>query len=184
MEVWQPEVAENYYRACAASDQHNRCRQDYLMLERKLQTHDWSFRINCSILGIIVVDSWLLYAGECWWRAKLSWREFYEDLATALIENRYDTSRPSVRLGESVLGDCTPVRRSSGIGIHLTTTKKRRKKNGVETPFALQNNCKVCKRETTHECSACFERCGDHVWLCHTVTQRDCFMIHLNDRHE
>ena len=145
MEVRQPEVAENYYGACVAFDQRNRCRQDDLMLERKLQTHDWSFRINCSILGIIVVDSWLLYAGECGWRAKLSRREFYEDLATALIENRYDMSRPSVPLGQSVQGDCTPVRRSSGIGIHLTPTKKRRKKNGSKR----LSHCRTIAKSTS-----------------------------------
>ena len=125
MEVRQPEVAENYYGACAAIDQHNRCRQDDLMLERKLQTHAWSFGINSSILAIIVVDAWQLYAGECGSRAKLSQRDFFADMGTALIENCCD-----VRLGEPIMEDCTPVCRSSCIGIHLTPTKKKRNKNG------------------------------------------------------
>jgi hypothetical protein len=42
-------------------DRHNRCRQDDLMLERKYQTQDWSIRVNHSLLGIVSVDSWLLY---------------------------------------------------------------------------------------------------------------------------
>eukprot|EP00171_Calliarthron_tuberculosum_P023220 IDg23220t1 len=66
--VRQPKVAEVYYSACASIDQHNRCRQDDLRLERKLVTHDWSKRVGFSILGIIIVDSWLLYNGRA--RAK------------------------------------------------------------------------------------------------------------------
>ena len=74
-----------------------------------------------------MVDAWLLCAGEFGWRAKLSQKEFYDDLATALIENRYDMSRPSVRLGEPIVEDCTPVLRSSGIGIHLTPRRIERR---------------------------------------------------------
>jgi hypothetical protein len=44
-------------------DRHNHCRQDDLMRERKCQTHDWSVRVCHSHLGIVGVDSWLLYAG-------------------------------------------------------------------------------------------------------------------------
>ena len=75
-------MAEIYYGLCAAIDQPNRCRQDDHMLKKKLQTHNWAYRINTSILGIIVLDAWLLSARECGWRAKLSQREFFEDLTT------------------------------------------------------------------------------------------------------
>ena len=42
LEIPQPLAAEVYYRACALVDRHNRSCQDDLMLERKLETKDWS----------------------------------------------------------------------------------------------------------------------------------------------
>jgi hypothetical protein len=59
LEVRQPELLEAYYSACAQRDQHNHCRQADLMLERKVRTHDWNFRVNCSLLGMIIVDAFL-----------------------------------------------------------------------------------------------------------------------------
>ena len=48
--VRQPEVAQLYYGCCSQIDRHNRCRQDDQRLERKLGTHDWSMRVNISLL--------------------------------------------------------------------------------------------------------------------------------------
>lgn len=58
--VPQPKTVELYYSCCAHIDRHNRCRQDDLRLEQKLGTHDWSLRVNLSVLGMCIVDSWLL----------------------------------------------------------------------------------------------------------------------------
>ena len=60
----QPKAAEVYYNSCAAIDQHNRCRQDNLMLEKKFVTHNWSRRVNISLLGICIVDAWLAFQGS------------------------------------------------------------------------------------------------------------------------
>ena len=38
--VPQPKVAEIYYKCCGVIDQHNRDRQETLMLEHKIQTKD------------------------------------------------------------------------------------------------------------------------------------------------
>jgi hypothetical protein len=62
-QIKQPIVAELYYDCCAMVDRHNRCRQDDLMLERKFVSMDWSVRVGHSLLGMIIVDSWLLYSG-------------------------------------------------------------------------------------------------------------------------
>ena len=61
IEVEKPKVVEKYYATCAAIDQHNRCRQDDLQLERKIRVRDWDKRVNMGILGICVVDAWKLY---------------------------------------------------------------------------------------------------------------------------
>jgi len=61
--VTQPQVVETYFQCCAQIDRHNRWRQDDLQLEHKLITHDWSMRVNLSLLGMCVVDEWMLYSG-------------------------------------------------------------------------------------------------------------------------
>ena len=182
--IEKPEVAENYYSCCASIDQHNRCRQDDLMLERKLRTQDWSFRVNTTVLGICIADALLLYLGEHGKKNHMLQRTFYKDLCVPPIENRYDSFQ--LRRRSSVEKTCKVFaeRRSSGIGIHLTPTKKKRTNNGTITKFARQNTCRVCKKKkSTHSCSHCSEF-GDDVWLCHTSAGRDCFMEHLAICHE
>jgi len=84
--VPQPQVAETYYCCCSQIDRHNRCRQDDLQLEDKIVTHDWSMRVNLSLLGMCIVDSLLLYSGARGAAAGHNQNEFYEDLAEQLIE--------------------------------------------------------------------------------------------------
>ena len=135
----QPQIAEVYYQACAKIDQHNRCRQKDLMLERKVHTVDWSFRVNTSILGMIVVYAWLVYSGERGSYPKLTQRHFYEDLAYDLVFNSYD--QLGLRTGGDVDGIqtevLTPQKLSSGVGVHPPTKRKRKQKNGDRTPYAL-----------------------------------------------
>ena len=57
-DIPQPMAAEVYYKVCGEIEQHSRCRQDDLQLERKLGTMDWSLLVNCSIFEMCVVDSW------------------------------------------------------------------------------------------------------------------------------
>jgi len=59
--VRQPQVAEADYKSCAQIDRQNRWRQDDLRLEHKYGNHHWSTRVNISILGMCVVDSWMLH---------------------------------------------------------------------------------------------------------------------------
>ena len=90
----QPKAAETYYTACSKIDQHNRHRQDTLMLERKLVTTDWSRRVNLSIFAICLVDAWQVYNKMTYVDPKTEGREtqkdFYGHLAAELIDNNYD----------------------------------------------------------------------------------------------
>jgi hypothetical protein len=79
--VPQPRVDEVYYSACAQIDRHNRCRQDDLMLERKYVTHDWSMRVNLSLLGTCIVDAWLLHSGARGAARAMLQHQFYEQIA-------------------------------------------------------------------------------------------------------
>jgi hypothetical protein len=57
LEVPQPQAAEIYYDTCGRVDQSNRHRQATLKLERKFKVHNWSDRVNHSILGMAIVDT-------------------------------------------------------------------------------------------------------------------------------
>jgi hypothetical protein len=63
LNVPQPEAAQYYYNACGQIDRHNRCRQDDLKLETKIDTMDWSMRVNMTVLCICIVETWLIYKG-------------------------------------------------------------------------------------------------------------------------
>ena len=183
--VPQPEVVEKYYAACAQIDRHNRCRQDDLNLEKKLEAKDWSFRVNTSLLGICVVDSWLLYDGIYSDRPHLSQRTYYEVLATQLIDNRYCEWNFRPRMAPMDVAENLDELHS-GVGVHLTPTKmKRKSRDGQITKYSLQMKCRVCKtKKTIHLCSACKDCDGATVWLCHTSTGRTCFISHLQKIHD
>jgi hypothetical protein len=62
LNVPQPLAAEVHNATCAVLDQYNRDLQNTLMIERKLQTHDWATRVSVSIFAIILIDCWLVYS--------------------------------------------------------------------------------------------------------------------------
>lgn len=132
--ISQPKVTEIYYQACSRIDRLNRCRQDDLCLERKFVTQDWSKRVNLSILGMCIVDSWLLYSGSTAHNVKLKQSSFYEYPAVELIENDYGgTSVPQTF--ESETTNYAPSIRF-GIGPHLTpTTKRKKQKKDMSYPI-------------------------------------------------
>jgi len=77
----QQQVAETYSRCFPQIDRLNRCTQDDLQLEHKLVTHNRSIRVIMSLLGICIVDSWLLFAEARGAAPGLNQDGYYEDLA-------------------------------------------------------------------------------------------------------
>ena len=192
LEVPQPRVCEAYYRTCARIDQHNRCRQDDLELERAIGTHDWAKRLNLTIFAMSVVDSWLVYK-KCT-DVKETQAEFYAFLAEEMIDNTLDGV--TIRCSARTVATANPVALHvdgtprCGIAAHLTPTKlKRRKKDGALTPYTLQGNCMVCKKKTTWTCSQCIDDDIDgrweskQPWLCSSSSGRVCFGTHLTEVH-
>jgi hypothetical protein len=108
LEVLLRKGAEVYYSSCDLIDQHNRCRQDNLQLERKCFTTIWSMRLNVILIGIIIVDSIFPGLGARGAIAGLR-SDFYEELATELVSSNYDSAGLRRRV-------------SAGIGCHLTPT--------------------------------------------------------------
>lgn len=174
--VRQPKVAETYYSACAAIDKHNRCRQDDLRLEREIVTLDWSKLVGLSILGIIIVASWLLYTGAQGGEG-LTQCKYYEALTSQLIDNSYDYVglRPRSSL---IHDDAVTSPAVSALGPRLTPTKKREPNN-----FSAQPNCKVCKARTMFVCSTCRQISGAEVYLCSSKKGRECFQQHQAEEH-
>jgi hypothetical protein len=181
----QPKAAEINYSPCAMIDRHNRCRQDDLMLEKKLGTMDWSMRVNMSILGMIIVDTWLAFDGCT--RAELNGRvkqtKFYELLTKELIDNSFDQVRTRDRRANEPNNDDPHQLLLSPI--HVTPTKRKRhnKATGLETALAFQGRCQDCHEKWTLVCSEC-NRLGIHgtnnkeTYMC-----KKCFPAHLLEVH-
>jgi Transposase IS4 len=171
--VPQPKAAEVYYSACGMIDRHNRARQDTLGLEGKLETHDWAIRVNMTIFAMTVVDTWLAYS-QCTETQK-SQKDFY----TVNVRGRRNPGPPgmSPTLFERASGGPR-----AGCFAHLTPTKKRKRKDGVDTPYALQGRCKVCKMNvTTYVCSLCMdENPNKEAWVCYT-RKRKTVLCHSHD---
>ncbi len=187
LEIPQPLAAEVYYRACASVDRHNRSRQDDLMLERKLETKDWSVRVNLSLFGMCVIDAYYVAKG-CRICDETPAR-FFEALAEELIDNNYGPGMGTrgQRGGQASLPEENTVIISTSA--HLMPTKRKRKdKHGVPLRFSLQGRCKVCHKKTCHICSLCKHGQGPEVptepWICHEKNGgRDCFNEHYRDKH-
>ena len=91
-DINQPRVAERYYSSNSKIDESKRTRQDDFQLERKLQTKDWSIRVNTSILGMNDVDTYQLGKACKWWDDRYH-AEFYYNLAEEMIDNRWTEIR-------------------------------------------------------------------------------------------
>ena len=148
----QPKCAKEYYSSCAQIDRHNRSRQANLKIETKYGTNDWDKRVNLSIFSIIVVDSWYTKYGILGDENDKLENEFYEGLAAEMIDNKFDdtyNTRRRMADGSSEL-DTRDGRVASGVGVHLTPTKKRRCSKGVKLNYIQQDWCNGCRGETLH----------------------------------
>ena len=77
-----------YYNTCGKIDHHNRRRYDTLRLKRKVDTNNWSKRVNQSIIKMIVVYAFLCYNQLVEESEKEG--DFYLRLTEELIDNKYD----------------------------------------------------------------------------------------------
>ena len=182
----QPLATQLYYDTCGKIDLHNRRRHDTLRLEKKLEVKDWSKRVNLSILGMTIVDSFLLYSQLVDQDEKEP--DFYTLLAEELIDNTYDSVSPRKRRAGAndnanpspdAIGEDGHLK--AGISVHLSPTKRRRKDKQHQK---MQGNCKVCKaKKTSYCCSDCKATNGNEYWICYSSTGRDCFAKHISEHH-
>jgi hypothetical protein len=59
---------------------HNRCRQDDLKLERKVKSLMWWKRVNLSVVGMCVVDAFLVFKSVAP-NESITQRHFYIELS-------------------------------------------------------------------------------------------------------
>jgi hypothetical protein len=112
-------------------------------------------RVNTSLLGMCIVDTWYAYS-QCT-KTNEKQKEFYSFLAEELIDNNYDsvggqgrTMEENVqeRRGPSTVSNTGLPR--CGSGPHLTPTKRKRYHKGELTKNLYQGVCQVCKLKTTY----------------------------------
>jgi hypothetical protein len=155
--IKQPKIAELYYSTCAAIDKHNRLRQDDLRIEKKIETKDWSTRVNLSIFSMIIVDTWLVFSAfKNAPTVEYNQKEFYSVLSEELIDNSYGNRgrvtrpRSSPTSGRSFQDACIRALESggprAGVLTHLTPVKRLKNSKGEKTTFRYQGRCKECQK--------------------------------------
>lgn len=87
-----PSLMNDYYSCAGMIDRHNRVRQDDLALEKSFEVKEWSMRVNSSLLGMFVTDTYLLYRGGFGSAPRKHGLDFFYALAEKLIDNTYDVT--------------------------------------------------------------------------------------------
>ena len=193
MTIKQPQIAEVYYSTCGMIDRHNRYRQDDLRIEKKVETKDWSMRVNLSIFSMIVVDTWLVYNAfknvpEITRQKEISQKDFYTLLAEELIDNTYGSgSARRPRSSPTHYQDaCIRALESgcarAGVLTHLTPVKRQKVSGGKATNHRYQGRCRECQKKSTWECSDCKDS-EKTVFLCPTLNGKRCFLDHIARNH-
>jgi hypothetical protein len=153
------------------------------MLERKFVAHDWAMRVNLSLIGICIVDAWLLHAGARGEARRRKQYQFYEQLALDLVDNNFDI----VGLRRRFDFDDTPnvLASTAGVGPHATPTKiSKKKRTGEQVSYRVQRDCRVCKRHrTTRVCSECRNVGRPDYFVSDSSKGRACFARHYTDVH-
>ena len=191
-DISQPKAAELYYKAAGKIDQHNRHRQDSLRLERKLQTTDWSKRVNVTLFAMTVIDAYLLMKGCQSFNVLFDPKLFIEQLALELVDNEYDrrTLRQSTKKKRSREVDILPLPPQIDTSMYLTNTTptkrlKKNKKTGALTQ-CKQGRCIVCRNHwVTTVCRECQKDQPDvtktQYWCCKSGSE--CFDKHVREHH-
>ena len=183
-----------YYKYNDQVDRHNRYRSE-VGLEKAFFVKEWTFRINLSLLAMIVVDTYLLYlktrpanmnpknVHDC--------SSFTELLAGELIDNNYDGKnlRSKKRSASSAhFVDLTKPHPKEGITTYDPMEKrkafKKNKITGVKEEY-LESNRRVCcvkgcSRKSKYKCTECHRYVCDNIAKGKTIR---CITQHIEEKH-
>jgi hypothetical protein len=97
-EVDRPAIVSTYFQASNKVDRHNHVRQYLLKLEKLWVTENPWFRIVTTIIGMTVVDAWLLvnHQSKNTGLKKLGIVDFADSMAHDLIHNKATKGRGSI----------------------------------------------------------------------------------------
>lgn len=112
---------------------------------KKLQTKSWAFKVCSTILSMIAVESWLVYHGWHENTTHLLQSQFYNRLATQLIDLDFQPNTSATEMINVLLMPITG-RRNSRNGNNFTS-------RGAPKNQALQRRCKICSKKTTKMCA-------------------------------
>ena len=166
-------------------DRHYRTRQLDLGLERAFQVKEWSMRVNTTILGMCVTDAFMLYRGSCRASPHMSCNDFFSEFSEQLIDNTYDAGAVKVRfrLTPTTSQNVGHMSAISGVGTHLSPTKRFRTIGGRLSKARLQRKCRMCGMKTQDLCSTCRDNDNTERHFCAAKTGKNCFAQHLPEVH-
>jgi hypothetical protein len=171
-------ITSEYFHFCHKIDVHNHRRQGIVALERTLKTHSWSLRLISTILGIILVDAYMMFKQE---QSSVeisssltdttkgdedesSFRDFTHEVCKLLLTNTLGNSRFLPRNLYPHVEDLTPPNSHSniqnvGCQLHPLSTnlslQRKRERNGRKKSNSIQLRCSICKNHASFYCSNC-----------------------------
>lgn len=172
-----------------------------LKLETTWKTHNWHIRCNTTILGVCIVDAWLLYKQAT--GIEMKQRKFYSILAEQLIDNKWDKQRGMLykdlfqgEENDGLVQAPAPIEipcgdiglsatfRPHGIGLHLTPIKEKQ----ANSNHTAQARCRYpnCRRQVTTECSICFaiyQQGEGSRYYCCKPGKSDHWICHMQEHH-
>ena len=186
IEIPQPEATEIYYKGCQRIDQHNRIRQASLCLERKVGTNDWDKRANMTLFGMMCTDAYYLASGCQPNRYPDGSRQFWEDLATDLIDNDWDRRSLRKRKSKTPSPKTKPPTVGLDSSLHLVSPTPTKKRKAANAAHRVQGRCMWCNMSTTKVCRECqthHQGLNDkQFWIC-DKPGKICMGYHILDKH-
>lgn len=116
-----------------------------------MEVKEWSFRINCTLLKIVLTDCYLLYRFGNSGRDLLNLNSFWVLLGTATVQNSFDvigTCRASHVEREDAMDEEI---RTDGSGIYLSPTKQCRRTSSGEELDQKSKGCVLSVRKGKNE---------------------------------
>lgn len=149
-------IPHEYFSFAQKIDVHNHRRQGILALERAIPTRSWAFRIIATVLGIIMVDAYMMYKLEHDGDEVLQFRQFVGQVSSSLCSNSIsDTSllRSRSAGGDGNSGGETEDNTSAAICSLLSLS--RIVDRGQRKKRQIQLKCRICGEQASSGCARC-----------------------------
>jgi hypothetical protein len=150
-------ITQEYFKYANKIDVHNHRRQGEVELERVIHTHSWSLRLASTILGIVLVDAYMMYKYELESESReqqlpavlMSFRDFQEKIALELSTNTWSSSGKA--------------RKRYGSRSSVSDSKKFKTQECRLELISRHENYRLNNDKTQLRCRICHEKCS---WYC------------------